>query len=92
MECPTKYLGDIASYSGLLMKHLLPCRLTYAHLNGVKNGTVFKDNFEGLSTMIEKTDKDLFVNGVEITFPDMYFSDWLVIHGISDAITQHPDN
>lgn len=34
----------------------------------MKNGTVFKDNFEGLGTMIEKTDKDLFINGVEITF------------------------
>lgn len=22
----------------------------------------------------------------------MYFSDWLVIHGISDVITQQPDN
>ncbi|GAA0170640.1 hypothetical protein LIER_24862 [Lithospermum erythrorhizon] len=87
-EVLLRFSGDILGYSGLFMRHLLPCKLTYADIVGVKNGTFIKKNFEGLGTMIEENDGDFFVNGVRITFPDLYVSDSLVIHGIGDAISQ----
>ncbi|KAG9135984.1 hypothetical protein Leryth_015854 [Lithospermum erythrorhizon] len=90
-EVLLRFSGDILGYSGLFMRHLLPCKLTYADIVGVKNGTFIKKNFEGLGTMIEENDGDFFVNGVRITFPDVYVSDSLVIHGIGDAISQQID-
>ncbi|GAA0171516.1 hypothetical protein LIER_25526 [Lithospermum erythrorhizon] len=90
-EVLLRFLGDIPSYSGLFLRHMLACKLSFADLNGVENGTVFRDNFEGLSIVIERSDRDFFVNGVEITSPDLYYSDWIAIHGIRDTISEQPD-
>lgn len=43
-------------------------------------------------------DNGLFVvNGVLVTFPDMYYSDWLVVHGLPEVlplprITEHDES
>ncbi|CAA0832129.1 Putative fasciclin-like arabinogalactan protein 20 [Striga hermonthica] len=51
------------------------------------NGTVVSNNVSGFSLEITKDEIDtVMVNGVEITFPELYESEWLVVHGIRAVI------
>ncbi|KVH96225.1 FAS1 domain-containing protein [Cynara cardunculus var. scolymus] len=36
---------------------------------------------------VTRSDANLKVNEVPITFPDMYYSDWLVIHGVQELLS-----
>ncbi|KAG8382794.1 hypothetical protein BUALT_Bualt05G0114300 [Buddleja alternifolia] len=82
------FSGDFLGYSSLFMRHLVPCRVTWGDLNEMGNGTMVSISVDGFNLGITKDEDDgiLMVNGVEIMFPDMYNSDWLVIHGIRGVI------
>ncbi|KAL3635999.1 hypothetical protein CASFOL_020546 [Castilleja foliolosa] len=82
------FSGELFSYSSLLMRHLAPCRVEYSVLEEMANGTVVSNSVNGLSLEItrDEIEESVMVNGVEITAPDLYKSDWLVIHGILGLI------
>ncbi|XP_075521157.1 putative fasciclin-like arabinogalactan protein 20 [Primulina tabacum] len=88
-----RFSGDFLGYSSLLMRHLVPCKVSWSDLDEMVNGTVISNNVEGFSLEITKDEDNetLMVNGVVITSPDLYESEWLVIHGIQHAISE-PDN
>ncbi|KAK6146803.1 hypothetical protein DH2020_020672 [Rehmannia glutinosa] len=83
-----RFSGDFLRYFSLFMRHLAPCRVEWSDLEEMANGTVVSNNVNGFSLEITKDEDNeiLMVNGVEITFPDMYESEWLVIHGIRGVI------
>lgn len=83
-----QFSGDFLRYNSLFMRHLAPCKVGWSELEDTLNGTVVSNNVNGFSLEITRDEDDeiLMVNGVEITFPDMYDSEWLVIHGIRGVI------
>ncbi|EYU30049.1 hypothetical protein ABFS82_05G039600 [Erythranthe guttata] len=82
------FSGDFPRYYSLFMRHLVPCKAGWRDLDETANGTVISNNAMGFGLEITKDEDDevLMVNGVEITFPDMFVSEWLVVHGIRRAI------
>ncbi|KAL6543812.1 hypothetical protein OROGR_010309 [Orobanche gracilis] len=80
--------GDFLSYSSLFMRHFAPCKLGWNDLEKMVNGTVISNNVNGFSLSVTRNEDDeiVMVNGVQITFPDMYENEWLVIHGIRGVI------
>ncbi|KZV19529.1 fasciclin-like arabinogalactan protein 20 [Dorcoceras hygrometricum] len=88
-----RFSGDFLVYSSLLMRHLVPCKVSWSDLDEMVNGTVVSNNVQGFSLEITKDEDNetLMVNGVVITAPDLYESESLVIHGIQRAISE-PDN
>ncbi|PHT33440.1 Protein MEI2-like 5 [Capsicum baccatum] len=73
------YSGVEVGFSGNMIEYpFVKCVL---NLTDIVNGTEFKNYANEL--ILEKTKVyDLsFVNGVEITHPDLYYNDWLVVHG-----------
>lgn len=83
-----QFSGDFLGYFSLFMRHLVPCKVGWSDLEEMENGTVVSNNVKGFNLEITRDEDDdiLMVNGVEITFPDMYDSEWLVIHGIRGVI------
>ncbi|KAK4423477.1 putative fasciclin-like arabinogalactan protein 20 [Sesamum alatum] len=88
-----QFSGDFLSYFSLFMKHVVPCKVGWSDLEEMVNGTVLSNNVKGFSLEITRDENDeiLMVNGVDIMFPDMYDSEWLVIHGIRGVIAL-PEN
>ncbi|KAM3323828.1 putative fasciclin-like arabinogalactan protein 20 [Capsicum chacoense] len=80
------FSGDFPEYQQLFLRHLVPCVLYWTDLNDMLNGTEFKNYVNGLSLKITKVNDVSFVNGVEITYPDLYYNDWLVVHGLQRLI------
>ncbi|KAI3453105.1 hypothetical protein Pfo_009768 [Paulownia fortunei] len=83
-----QFSGDFLGYFSLFTRHLAPCKVGWSDLEEMVNGTVVSNNVKGFSLEITRDEDDeiLMVNGIEITFPDMYDSEWLVIHGIRGVI------
>ncbi|CAA0832120.1 Unknown protein [Striga hermonthica] len=82
-----QFSGDFVGLSSLFMRHLAPCKLMWNDMDEMANGTVVSNNVSGFSLEITKDEIDtVMVNGVEITFPELYESEWLVVHGIRAVI------
>ncbi|KAH6762938.1 hypothetical protein C2S52_020371 [Perilla frutescens var. hirtella] len=83
-----EFSGNFLEYSSLFVRHLLPCKVGWSDLEETVNITAAIYNLKGFPLNITKDiyDEMLMVNGVEITFPDMYENEWLVIHGIKGVI------
>lgn len=81
-----EFSGNFPEYQQLFLRHLVPCVLYWTDLNDMENGTEFKNYVNGLNLKISKVNDVSFVNGVEITYPDLYYNDWLVVHGLQSLI------
>lgn len=46
---------------------------------------------DGFSVGIAKVNTELVVNGVPVTFPNGFSSDWLLVHGLHRAIGEAPE-
>ncbi|KAK4358389.1 hypothetical protein RND71_023999 [Anisodus tanguticus] len=85
-EAIVGFSGDFPEYQLIFLRHLVPCVLYWSDLNDMENGTEFKSWLNGVSLEITKVNDVSFVNGVEISFPDLYYNDWVVVHGLQSLI------
>lgn len=79
-------VGDIPEYSSLFLRHVIPCRLTWTDLANVKDGTELHTYLGEFDVIVTVSNDVFMVNEVEITFPDMYYSEWLVVHGVRQIL------
>lgn len=84
-------IGDIPEYSSLFLRHVVPCKLSWTDLANLKEGTELQTYLEGFNMIVTISNDIFMVNEVEITFPDMYYSDWLVVHGVRQILSL-PEN
>lgn len=85
------FSGEFLEYASLFTRHLVPCKLGWVDLEEKESSAAATPsifNLKGFALNITKDGEEemLMVNGVEITFPDMYESGRLVIHGIKRVI------
>ncbi|XP_010250718.1 PREDICTED: putative fasciclin-like arabinogalactan protein 20 [Nelumbo nucifera] len=85
-EAMEERLGSYREYSSVFLRHVLPCRLTWTDLTGLDDRTVLQTFSKGFTISITATGDTLMINGVPVIFPDMYYSDWLVIHGLRQML------
>lgn len=89
-EAMASHMGNITEYSDIVRRHLVPCKIMWNHLVTLEEGTLIWTYQRGFTLNVTKThaSSDLFLlnNGVPVIFPDLYNSDWLVIHGIGDIL------
>nr|GFA24713.1 hypothetical protein [Tanacetum cinerariifolium] len=88
-EVMVDYSDRFPDYPSLFLRHVLPCKVPLNELVSIENGSVLSlDTFlNGFRVSVTRSGVTLMVNEVNIVFPDMYYSDWLVIHGVSDVIS-----
>ncbi|KAL1828945.1 hypothetical protein DCAR_0208223 [Daucus carota subsp. sativus] len=78
--------GDIPDYPSLFLRHVVPCKLSWIDMVNVNQGTELQTYLEGFGMNVTRSSDLFMVNGVQITFPDMYYSDWLVVHGLPEIL------
>jgi hypothetical protein len=52
----------------------------------MNDGTVLRNYLEGFTINVTGSPGILKLNDVPVIYPDMYFNDWLVVHGVRDII------
>ncbi|XP_059636699.1 putative fasciclin-like arabinogalactan protein 20 [Cornus florida] len=80
------HIGNFTVYPSLFFRHVLPCRVSRTGLESLENGTMLRTLLDGFVVNITRSGDELMLNGVAVTVPDMYYSDWLVVHGIRDVL------
>ncbi|XP_024989884.1 putative fasciclin-like arabinogalactan protein 20 [Cynara cardunculus var. scolymus] len=86
-EVMIDYSGRFPDYSSLFLRHVLPCKISFSDLINVDDGTSFDTYLDGFKIKLNRSGGTFKVNEVSITFPDMYNSDWFVIHGIREVLS-----
>ncbi|XP_076914654.1 putative fasciclin-like arabinogalactan protein 20 [Bidens hawaiensis] len=81
------YSDRFPDYPSLFLRHVLPCKISWRELDNIENGTELSTYLNGFRIRVTRSGATLMVNEVPIAFPDMYYSDWLVIHGVSEALS-----
>ncbi|XP_015382742.2 putative fasciclin-like arabinogalactan protein 20 [Citrus sinensis] len=83
------YVGNVSEYSSLLLRHTVPCKISWSDLVGFDDGDALKTFLNGFKINVTRSDGDddlLMLNGVVISSPNLYYSDWLVVHGIHEVL------
>jgi len=70
-EAMLNRIGNFSEYSSIFLRHIVPCRLLWNDLVKFDDGTA-------LVTYL--------LNGVPVFYPNMYISDWLVVHGLRKVL------
>ncbi|KAF8390648.1 hypothetical protein HHK36_025175 [Tetracentron sinense] len=86
-EVIEEHSGNFSEYSSIFRPHVLPCRLTWSDLVEFDDGTILHTFLEGFTINITRSGDVLLLNGVPVIFPDMYYSDLLVVHGLRQMLT-----
>ncbi|KAL4612506.1 hypothetical protein ACB092_08G204600 [Castanea dentata] len=80
------HYGSFSEYlSSFFRRHVVPCRLSWGDLVNLEDGTLLRTYSEGFTVNVTRSLGMLLLNDVPVIYPDMYFSDWLVVHGVVDV-------
>ena len=77
--------SDISS--SIFLRHVLPCKVSWSDLVNFDDGSMLPTSLEGFTINITRSGDTLKLNEVSVAFPDMYHSDWLVVHGLGEVLT-----
>ena len=79
-------IGDFGEYPPFFRRHVVPCRLLWNDLVNLGDGLELPTFLEGFVINITRSDGVLILNGVPVFFPDVFFNDRIVVHGVSDIL------
>ncbi|KAI4357689.1 hypothetical protein L6164_001623 [Bauhinia variegata] len=85
-EGMVNHLGNLSDYSSILRHHLVPCKILWSDLVTLDDGSEFWTYERGFTINVTKSGDILYLNGVAVIFPEMYYSDWLVVHGLPEML------
>ncbi|XP_057965069.1 putative fasciclin-like arabinogalactan protein 20 [Malania oleifera] len=80
-----KNFGD---FSVFFRRHVVPNCLTWLELAELDSGTILQTFSEGFVINVTRSGDVLELNGLPVIFPDMYYRDALVVHGINRLLTE----
>ncbi|KAB5516569.1 hypothetical protein DKX38_027217 [Salix brachista] len=81
-----EYAKNASDYSSIFRHHVVPGLFPRQDLEGFNDGTSLPTFFRGFMINLTRSGDVLVLNGVPLIFPDMYQSDWLVIHGLNQLL------
>ncbi|XP_062154366.1 putative fasciclin-like arabinogalactan protein 20 [Alnus glutinosa] len=85
-EAMLNRIGNFSEYSSIFLRHIVPCRLLWNDLVKFDDGTALVTYLEGFTINSTRCGDVLMLNGVPVFYPNMYISDWLVVHGLRKVL------
>lgn len=82
-------LGNFSEYPSFFLRHVVPCKLLWNDLVDFNDGSELPAFSEGFSINVTRSGGVLVLNGVPVFFPDMFFNDKLVVHGVDNVLVAH---
>ncbi|CAK9183490.1 unnamed protein product [Ilex paraguariensis] len=74
--------NNFSDYSVVFRRHVVPDWITWRDLVAVDDGKTLQTCLESFNIEVKKSGDNLEVNGLPVIFPDMYNSEWLLVHGL----------
>ncbi|KAK9271568.1 hypothetical protein L1049_001929 [Liquidambar formosana] len=78
---------NFSDYALIFRGHVVPSLQRWIDLSRADDETMFPTFSEGFSISVARSGDVLVLNGVPVIFPDMYNSDWVIIHGLNELLT-----
>ncbi|XP_028758177.1 putative fasciclin-like arabinogalactan protein 20 [Neltuma alba] len=88
-EMAKNLLANFSEYPSFFLRHVVPCKLLWNDLADLNSGSNLPTMLEGFSINVARSGGVLALNGVSVVFPNIFHSDKLVVHGVSDALVAH---
>ncbi|KAK3183812.1 hypothetical protein Dsin_031098 [Dipteronia sinensis] len=85
-EAVEAYAKNMTDYVSMFQRHVVPGLLAWKDLAELQDGTLLPTFSGGFEIKVTWSGDILLLNGVPVVFPDMYSSDWLVLHGINSLL------
>ncbi|XP_044503374.1 putative fasciclin-like arabinogalactan protein 20 [Mangifera indica] len=83
-EAMEAYVTNITDYLLIFRQHIVPRLLSWKDMGRLSNGTILQTFSEGFVINLTWSGDVLVLNGAPvIVLPDMYTSNWLVVHGLN---------
>ncbi|XP_077236646.1 putative fasciclin-like arabinogalactan protein 20 [Tasmannia lanceolata] len=83
----TQRFENFSDSVSFFKKHVVPCRLTWTDLDLLNNETELQTLSKGFSINVTRSGDILVLNGIPVIFPDMYYGELLVVHGLRQVLT-----
>lgn len=80
--------GDLS----LFRRHVALGYLSWSDLASLEQGTVLMTKLQGFTIEVSRYDGVLVLNGATVLMPEIFRSDWLVVHAIGDVLDLHPSS
>lgn len=89
-EAIEEYAKNVSDYSLVFRGHVLPGLFSWQDLVGLRDGTSLQTFSGGLMINVSRSGDVLVLNGVLVIFPDMYYSERLIMHGLMGLLISTP--
>lgn len=78
--------GNFSEFSWVFKQHVVPHWLGFSELIRVYDGLLVQTFSERFKIEVTRDGDVIEINSVPIVFPDMYYSEWLVVHGLNSSL------
>ncbi|KAK7269848.1 hypothetical protein RIF29_22613 [Crotalaria pallida] len=80
------HVGDLGEVPSFFRRHVVQCKLLWNDLVNFDDGSELPTFLEGFTINVTRNGGVLVLNGVPVFFPDIFFNDKIVVHGVSDVL------
>ncbi|KAH9743462.1 putative fasciclin-like arabinogalactan protein 20 [Citrus sinensis] len=84
------YVKNITDCVSIFKQHVVLRLLRWQDLIRLDGGTTLPTSSEGFKITVAYSGDVILLNGVPVVFPDMYSSNWLVVHGLDSLLAVSP--
>ncbi|KAH9791926.1 putative fasciclin-like arabinogalactan protein 20 [Citrus sinensis] len=84
------YVKNITDCVSIFKQHVVLRLLRWQDLIRLNEGTTLPTSSEGFKITVAYSGDVILLNGVPVVFPDMYSSNWLVVHGLNSLLAVSP--
>lgn len=79
-------VGNFSDWMSIFRRHVVPCKLWWSDLANFPGGTEIKTYLKGFSINVNWSSGVLTLNDMSVIFPDMFYSEGIVVHGIGGIL------
>lgn len=83
-------VGNFSDWRSIFRRHVVPCKLRWSDLAELSDGTEIRTYLRGFTITVNRSGGVLMLNDMTVIFPDLFYSEGIVVHGIGGILEMQP--
>lgn len=79
-------VSNFTDWRSIFRRHVVPCKLRWSDLADFPDGTRLTTYLKGFNINVNRSGGVLMLNDMSVIFPDMFYSEGIVVHGIGGIL------
>ncbi|KGN51507.1 putative fasciclin-like arabinogalactan protein 20 [Cucumis sativus] len=79
-------VSNFSDWMSMFRRHVVPCKLWWSDLTNLGGGAEIKTYLRGFVINVKRSNGVLTLNDVSVIYPDMLYSEGIVVHGIGGIL------